>query len=67
MIFFILLKFIASKSLSVPLKLFSINAKITFLPPLNGKDFTNRKDMTYNLHHAIDNFYSNEFNNSLSN
>ena len=49
------------------LKLFSIKAKITFLPPLNGKDFTNRKDMTYTLHHAIDNFYSNEFNNSLSN
>ena len=44
------------------LKLFSIKAKITFLPPLNGKDFTNRKDMTYTLHHAIDNFYSNEFN-----
>ena len=49
------------------LKLFSIKAKITFLPPLNGKDFKNRKDMTYTLHHAIDNFYSNEFNNSLSN
>ena len=31
----------------------------------DGKDFTNRKDMTYTLHHAIDNFYSNEFNNSL--
>ena len=49
------------------LKLFSIKAKITFLPPVNGKDFTNRKDMTYTLHHAIDNFYSNEFNNSLPN
>ena len=49
------------------LKLFSIKVQITYLPALNGKDFTNRKDMTYTLHHAIDNFYSNEFNNSLSN
>ena len=47
------------------LKLFSIKAKITFLPPLNGKNFTNRKDMTSTLHHAIDSFYSNELNNSL--
>ena len=47
------------------LKLFSIKARITLLPPLNGKDFSNRKDMTCILHHAIDNFYSNEFNNSL--
>ena len=47
--------------------IFSIKAKITFLPPINGKDFTNRKDMTYTLHNAIDNFYSNEFNNSLPN
>ena len=36
------------------LKLFSIKAKITILPPLNGKDFTNRKDMTSTLHHVID-------------
>ena len=49
------------------LKLFSIVAKITFLPTVNGKDFVNRKDMTSTLHHAIDKFYSNEFNNSLSN
>ena len=49
------------------LKLFSIKVRITFLPPLNGKDFTNRKDMTSSLHRAIDNFYSNELNNSLSN
>ena len=49
------------------LKLFSIKVQITYLPTLNGKDFTNRKDMTYTLHHAIDNFYSNEFKNSLSN
>ena len=47
------------------LKLFSIKVKITFLPPLNGKDFTNRKHMTYTLHHAIDSFYSNELNKSL--
>ena len=47
-------------------KLFSIKAKITFLTPLNGKDFTNRKDMTSSLHHAIDTFYSNELNNKLS-
>ena len=47
------------------LKLFSIKAKITFLPPLNGKDFTNRKDMTSTLHHAIDSFYSNELSNNL--
>ena len=38
------------------LKLFSIKVKVTFLPHLNGKDFTNRKHMTYILHHAIDNF-----------
>ena len=49
------------------LKLFSIKVKITFLPPLNGKDFTNRKHMTYTLHRAIDSFYSNELNKSLSN
>ena len=48
-------------------KLFSIKAKITFLTPLNGSDFTNRKDMTSTLHHAIDSFYSNELNNNLSN
>ena len=47
------------------LKLFSIKAKITFLPPLNGKNFTNRKDMTSTLHHAIDSFYSNELSNNL--
>ena len=46
------------------LKLFSIKAKITFLPPLNGRDFTNRKDMTSALHHVIDSSYSNELNNS---
>ena len=46
------------------LKLFSIEAKITFLPPLNGKNFTNRKDMTSTLHHAIDSFYSSELNNN---
>jgi len=40
------------------LKLFSIVAKITFLPTVNGKDFVNRKDMTSTLHHAIDKFYS---------
>ena len=49
------------------LKLFSIKVKIIFLPPLNGKDFTNRKDMTSSLHRAIDKFYSNELNNNLSN
>ena len=49
------------------LKLFSIKAKITFLPPFNGKDFVNRKDMTSTLHHVIDSFYSNELNNCLSN
>ena len=49
------------------LKLFSIKVKITFLPPLNGKDFTNRKHMTYALHRAIDSIYSNELNKSLSN
>ena len=46
------------------LKLFSIKAKITILPPLNGKDFTNRKDMTSTLHHVIDSSYSRELNNS---
>ena len=45
------------------LKLFSIKTKIILLPPLNGKNYTNRKDMTYTLHHAIDNFYRNESNN----
>ena len=49
------------------LKLFSIKVKITFLPPLNGKDFTNRKHMTYTLHRAIDSFYSKELNKSVSN
>ena len=49
------------------LKLFSIKVRIIFLSPINGKDFTNRKDMTSSLHRAIDNFYSNELNNSLSN
>tara|TARA_Y100000022_G_C13224711_1_gene364239 strand:+ start:209 stop:1015 length:807 start_codon:yes stop_codon:yes gene_type:complete len=49
------------------LKLFSIKVKVTFLPPFNGRDFRNRKDMTSNLHHAIDNFYSHELNNSASN
>ena len=49
------------------LKLFSIKVKITFLPPFNAKDFSNRKDMTSTLHHAIDTFYSNELNNSLPN
>ena len=49
------------------LKLFSIKAKIIVLPPLNGRDFTNRKDMTSALHHVIDSSYSNELNNSLSN
>ncbi len=49
------------------LKLFSIKVRITFLPPLNGQDFANRKDMTSSLHRAIDNFYSEEPNNSLSN
>ena len=48
------------------LKLFSIKAKITLLPPLNGKDFTNRKHMTYTLHRAIDSFYSKELNKSVS-
>lgn len=48
-------------------KLFSIKAKITFLTPLNGSDFTDRKDMTSTLHHVIDSFYSNELNNNLSN
>ena len=48
------------------LKLFSIKAKITFLPPLNARDFTNRKNMTYTLHHVIDNSYSNGLNSSLS-
>ena len=48
-------------------KLFSIKAQITYLPALNGRDFMNRKDMTSTLHHAIDNFYSNELNDSLSN
>ena len=47
------------------LKLFSIKAKITFLPPLNGKNFTNRKDMTSTLHHAIDSFYSDELSDNL--
>ena len=47
------------------LKLFSIKAKITMLPALNGRNFSNRKDMTSTLHHAIDSFYSNELNNSL--
>ena len=46
------------------LKLFSIQAKIIFLPPLNGRDFTNRKDMTSTLHHVIDSSYSSELNNS---
>ena len=41
------------------LKLFSIKAKIIFLPPFSGRDFTNRKDMTYILHHVIDSSYSN--------
>ena len=49
------------------LKLFSIRVKIIFLPPLNGRDFTNRKDMTSTLHHVIDSFYSKELNNSLPN
>ena len=49
------------------LKLFSIKAKIIFLPPFNGKDFTNRKNMTYTLHNVIDSYYSNELNNRLSN
>ena len=49
------------------LKLFSIKVKITFLPPLNGINFTNRKDMTSTLHHAIDKFYSNGLNDELSN
>ena len=49
------------------LKLFSIQAKIIFLPPLNGRDFTNRKDMTSTLHHVIDSTYSKGLNNSLSN
>ncbi len=49
------------------LKLFSIKAKIIFLTPFNGKDFTNRKDMTYALHNVIDSYYSNELNNRLSN
>ena len=49
------------------LKLFSIKAKITFLPPVNGRDFANRKDMTSTLHHVIDRFYSKELNNCLSN
>ena len=49
------------------LKLFSIKVKITFLPPFNGRDFANRKDMTSTLHHVIDRFYSNELNNCLSN
>ena len=40
------------------LKLFSIKVKIIFLPALNGRDFTNRKDMTSTLHHAIDKYYS---------
>ena len=47
------------------LKLFSIKAKIRILPALNGRNFTNRKDMTSTLHHAIDSSYSNELNNSL--
>ena len=47
------------------LKLFSIKAKITMLPALNGRNFSNRKDMTSTLHHAIDSFYSNELNNNL--
>ena len=42
------------------LKLFSIKTKIIFLPPLNGKHYRNRKDMTYTLHRAIDSIYSNE-------
>ena len=41
------------------LKLSSIKIKIILLPPLNGKNYTNRKDMTYTLHHAIDSFYAN--------
>ena len=45
------------------LKLFSIKIKIILLPPLNGNNYTNRKDMTYTLHHAIDSFYTNESNN----
>ena len=45
------------------LKLFSIKTKIILLPPLNGRNYTNRKDMTYSLHHAIDSFYANESNN----
>ena len=49
------------------LKLFSIKAKIIFLPTLNGRDFTNRKDMTSTLHHAIDRYYSDELNKSLLN
>ena len=46
-------------------KLISIKAKVIFLPPINGKNFNDRKDMTYILHHAIDNFYSNELNKTL--
>ena len=49
------------------LKLFSIKAKIIFLPTLNGRDFTNRKDMTSTLHHVIDRYYSDELNKSLLN
>ena len=49
------------------LKLFSIKVKIIFLPPLNGKDFTNRKDMTSSLHRAIDKFYSNKSSDNLFN
>ena len=49
------------------LKLFSIKVKIIFLTPLNGRDFTNRKDMTSTLHHVIDSSYSKELNNSLPN
>ena len=44
------------------LKLFSIKVKITFLTPVNSKEFTNRKDMTSFLHHVIDSSYSDGLN-----
>ena len=42
------------------LKLFSIKTKIIFLPPINGRNYRNRKDMRYTLHRAIDSVYSDE-------
>ena len=48
-------------------KLFSIKIKIVLLPSINGKNYRNRKDMTYTLHRVIDNFYSNGSNDKLSN